>query len=49
MGLALGVDKRDEVQQRHPKVNWPVAMRPDKRRQVDTAQPLQAILHLHAR
>ncbi|TSE18164.1 Transposase DDE domain protein [Tepidimonas alkaliphilus] len=38
------VDKREEVQQHHPKVSWQVAMRPGKRRQLDTAQPLQAIL-----
>lgn len=39
-----GVDKRDEVQERHPKVNWHVAMRPGKRKQLDTTQPLEAVL-----
>ena len=39
-----GVDKRQEVQARHPKVNWYVAMRPGKRRQLDTTKPLDAVL-----
>ncbi|MFN4271163.1 MAG: IS5 family transposase, partial [Thermosynechococcus sp.] len=39
-----GVDKREEVQDRHPKVNWHVAMRPGRRRQLDTTQPLDAVL-----
>lgn len=39
-----GVDKRQEVQQHHPKVNWYVAMRPGKRKQLDTSQPLDAVL-----
>lgn len=39
-----GVDKREEVQERHPKVNWHVAMRPGKRKQLDTTRPLDAVL-----
>ncbi|TSE26517.1 Transposase DDE domain protein [Tepidimonas sediminis] len=39
-----GVDKREEVQARHPKVNWHVAMRPGKRRQLDPTRPLGAVL-----
>ncbi|TSE18250.1 Transposase DDE domain protein [Tepidimonas alkaliphilus] len=38
------VDKREEVQQHHPKVNWHVAMRPGKRKQLDTSKPLDAVL-----
>lgn len=39
-----GVDKREKVQERHPKVNWHVAMRPGKRKQLDSTQPLDAVL-----
>lgn len=39
-----GVDKRDEVRQRHPEVNWHLAIRPGKRRQLDTSKPLGAII-----
>jgi len=39
-----GADKRREVQEQHPGVNWHVAMRPGKRRQLDTTEPLQALI-----
>lgn len=39
-----GVDKREEVKRSHPRANWHVAMRPGKRRQLDTTQPLGAIV-----
>ena len=39
-----GANKRDEVKQRHPNANWHIAMRPGKRRQLDTTRPLGATL-----
>ena len=39
-----GADKRDQVKQRHPNVNWHIAMRPSKCQQLDTTRPLGVIL-----
>jgi len=39
-----GVEKREEIQTQHPKVNWHVAMMPGKRKALDKGTPLGAIL-----
>jgi IS5 family transposase len=39
-----GVDKREEVQAKHPDVNWHIAMMPGKRRAMDKSTPMGAIL-----
>lgn len=39
-----GVDKRAKVQAQHPDVNWHIAMMPGKRRVLNKAAPLGAIL-----
>ena len=39
-----GVEKRKEVQIRHPNVNWHIAMRPGKRRALKKDTPMSAIL-----
>ncbi len=39
-----GVDKREEVQAKHPDVNWHIAMMPGKRRALKKDTPMGAIL-----
>ena len=39
-----GVDKREEVQAKHPEVNWHIAMMPGKRRALKKDTPMGAIL-----
>ena len=39
-----GVEKREAVQDRHPEVNWHVAMMPGKRKALDKDTPMGAIL-----
>ncbi len=39
-----GVEKREEIQTQHPDVNWYIAMMPGKRRVLDKATPLGAVL-----
>ena len=39
-----GVEKREEVRQAHPSVNWHVAMMPSKRRALDKDTPMGSIL-----
>lgn len=39
-----GVDKREEIQTLHPNVNWHIAMMPGKRKALDKATPMGAIL-----
>ena len=39
-----GVEKREEVQVKHPEVNWHVAMMPSKRQALDKDTPMGAIL-----
>ena len=39
-----GVEKREEVQARHPDVNWHIAMMPGKRRVLDKDTPMGALL-----
>jgi transposase, IS5 family len=38
-----GVEKREEVQAQHPKVNWHIAMMPGKRRALKKDTPMGAI------
>jgi IS5 family transposase len=39
-----GVEKREEVQNKHPEVNWHVAMMPSKRQALDKDTPMGVIL-----
>ena len=39
-----GVEKREEIQSRHPSVNWHIAMMPGKRKAMDKSTPMGAIL-----
>lgn len=39
-----GVEKREEIQAKHPDVNWHIAMMPGKRKAMDKSTPLGAIL-----
>ena len=39
-----GVDKREEIQTRHPNVNWHIAMMPGKRKAMDKSTPMGATL-----
>ena len=39
-----GVEKREEIQAKHPKVNWHIAMMPGKRKAVDKSTPMGAIV-----
>ena len=39
-----GVDKREEIQAKHPGVNWHIAMMPGKRKAMDKCSPMGAIL-----
>ena len=39
-----GVDKRDEIQAKHPGVSWHIAMMPGKRKAMDKSTPMGAIL-----
>lgn len=39
-----GVDKREEIQAKHPDVNWHIAMMPGKRRALNKDTPMGAIL-----
>ncbi len=39
-----GVEKREEIQAQHPDVNWHIAMMPGKRKALDKATPMGAIL-----
>ena len=39
-----GVEKREEVQARHPNVNWHIAMMPGKRKALDKGTPMGTIL-----
>ncbi len=39
-----GVEKREEIQARHPKVIWHIAMMPGKRRALDKDTPMGAVL-----
>ena len=39
-----GVEKREELQAQHPKVNWHIAMMPGKRKALDKSTPTGAIL-----
>jgi IS5 family transposase len=39
-----GVEKREEIQAKHPDVNWYIAMMPSKRKAMDKSTPLGAIL-----
>ncbi len=39
-----GVDKREEIQAKHPGVSWHIAMMPGKRKAMDKSTPMGAIL-----
>ncbi len=39
-----GVEKREEIQAQHPKVNWHIAMMPGKRKALDKSTPMGAVL-----
>ena len=39
-----GVEKREEIQARHPGVNWHIAMMPGKRKAMDKGTPMGAVL-----
>ena len=39
-----GVDKREEIQAKHPGVNWHIAMMPGKRKAMDKSTPMGAVL-----
>jgi IS5 family transposase len=39
-----GVEKREEIQTKHPQVKWHIAMMPGKRRAMDKSTPMGAIL-----
>jgi transposase, IS5 family len=39
-----GVEKREEIQAKHPDVNWHIAMMPGKRKAMDKSTPMGAIL-----
>lgn len=39
-----GVDKREEIEAQHSKVNWHIAMMPGKRKALDKSTPMGAIL-----
>jgi IS5 family transposase len=39
-----GVEKREEIQARHPKVNWHIAMMPGRRKALDKSTPMGALL-----
>ena len=39
-----GVEKREEIKSQHPDVNWHIAMMPGKRKALDKATPMGAIL-----
>ena len=39
-----GVEKREEIQAKHPNVNWHIAMMPGKRRTLDKDTPMGAVL-----
>jgi IS5 family transposase len=39
-----GVDKREQVQAKHPEVNWHITLMPGKRRAMDKTTPIGAIL-----
>lgn len=39
-----GVEKREEIQAKHPGVNWHIAMMPGKRKGLDKSTPMGAIL-----
>ena len=39
-----GVEKRDEIQTKHPQVKWHIAMMPGKRRAMEKSTPMGAIL-----
>jgi IS5 family transposase len=39
-----GVEKRDEVQEQHPQVDWQIAMMPSKRKALDKAKHVDALV-----
>ena len=39
-----GVQKREEIQAKHPNVNWHIAMMPGKRKALYKSSPMEAIL-----
>ena len=39
-----GVEKREEIQSKHPSVNWHIAMMPGKRKAMDKSTPMGALL-----